>query len=134
MVRELIREGGRRVWREGVFFPRYLFVRIEGQWRFLLSTIGVVSVIKSGGDEHPAVLDDEVVRILKSREERGFIQIPASPLYAKGQRVRMEHGCFAGLEGIYKGADSLERETVLLNLLGRVTPVSVSTGSITSVT
>jgi transcription antitermination factor NusG len=50
-----------------------------------------------------------------------------------GQRVRLERGCFAGRIGIYEGSDSLERERVLLAILGRQVPVSVGTGCLASV-
>lgn len=131
MVRELVVEGGKRMWRHGVLFPGYLFVKIHDQWRFLLSTIGIINVIRFGGDEHsPAVLSENVVATLKRNEKKGFIEIQP-PMFRTGERVKIQSGYFAGMEGIYCAANSLERETVLLSLLGRLTPVSVSTGLLT---
>lgn len=112
-------------------FPRYVFVFIQSQWRFLLSTIGVTGVLRSGGADFPAVLDQKVIDIIKRRQNKdGMIVLPKKPRFERGQNVRITQGCFEGRMGIWQGASSLERETVLLNLMGRLVPISVAEGSI----
>jgi len=70
-----------------------------------------------------ATLDDAVVERLKVEERNGFYQ-PA-PALRKGQRVRIEHGAFAGTVCIYEGMTSAERANVLMQLLGQQVRVSV---------
>lgn len=130
-LRESLRIQGRRVVREVLMFPRYLFVKVKDSWRFLLSTIGIISVIRSGGADTPAHVDDTVIKYFRKQEGAdGVIELSTPPEFCYGQRVRVNSGCFVGLVGLYQGASSLERERVLLNMLGRPTPVSVSVGSL----
>lgn len=130
-LRESLLIEGRRVFREVLMFPRYLFVCIDGPWRFLLNTIGIMNVIRGGGSDSPAHLDDSVIKYFRKQEgSDGIIQLSDQPLFRYGQRVRFNNGCFSGLVGLYQGASSLERERVLLNMLGRPTPVSASAGSL----
>jgi transcriptional antiterminator RfaH len=115
-------------------FPSYVFVYIKAQWRFLLSTIGVIGVLKSGGNDFPAVLDQRVVDVLKRRQDKdGMIVLPKKPRFNMGQRVQITNGLFEGRTGLWGGSSSLERETVLLNLMGRQVPISVTEGSIVAV-
>ena len=130
-LREFLKIQGRRVVSETLMFPRYLFVRIESSWRFLLNVIGIMNVIHSGGSEVPARVDDETIDCLRKQEGAdGVIELSANPEFRYGQHVRVNNGCFVGLVGLYQGASSLERERVLLSMLGRPTLVSVSVGSL----
>lgn len=121
---------GTYMWRESVMFPRYLFVFVLDQWRFLLSTIGVMGVIRRGGMHEPAVLADNVVSYFRSQESTDGTIVITEKGFRIGQRVRLREGCMVGSVGIYQGASSLERENVLFTLLGRQTRVSVSAGSL----
>ena len=115
-------------------FPRYVFVFIQSQWRFLLSTIGVTGIIRSGGGEGPAWLDQRIIDKIKIRQNQdGIVVLPKKDRFDQGQSVRINAGCFEGRIGLYQGANSFERETVLLNLLGRMVPVSVSESSVVAV-
>jgi transcriptional antiterminator RfaH len=112
-------------------FPRYVFVFVQSQWRFLLSTIGVIGVIKSGGGDGPAILNEKIIEKIKQRQNhQGIVILPTVPKYVLGQRVLINTGCFEGKVGIYQSASSFERENVLLNLLGRLVPISVSESSL----
>ena len=133
-LRESIIVEGRRVWKLSVMFPRYLFILVEGPWRFLLSTFGIINIVMRGGGEEPAELNHQVIQTLRSQEKSdGYILLPTEPQFRKGQRVLLKHGCMAGQLGIYQGASSLERELVLMSILGKDTPVSVTSGCLASV-
>ena len=133
-IRETLQIQGRRVVKDVLMFPRYLFVSVEGPWRFLLSTIGVLNVVRGGGSDSPATLDSSIIDFFRKKEGRdGVIELPKEPLFRYGQKVRFKSGCFSGLTGLYHGASSLERESVLLNMLGRPTVVSASAGSLVAV-
>jgi transcriptional antiterminator RfaH len=55
------------------------------------------------------------------------------PIYQQGQKVRIVAGPFATLEGVFDMAEGGERATVLLDLLGRQSPVRVGVGEIVNV-
>lgn len=128
--REEVRENGKWVTREGMLFPRYLFVQVVNRWRWLLGTRGVRSVVMMG--EGPALLHHSIIRELKSRETRGYVVLPRkqrSARFRKGQRVIGE-AAIGTVAGLYAGMDDNERETVLVNMLGRNVPMSVESGSL----
>jgi transcriptional antiterminator RfaH len=106
-------------------FPRYLFVRTDGRWRFLAGTYGVTSVVMQG--QYPAVMPDKTIAQLKAREDStGRILLPKLPdPFKKGDRVRINEGAFSGYNGIYQATDSSHRVKVLLEYLGRQTPVLI---------
>lgn len=125
-VYETIVSRGRRHKRVVPLFPRYLFVQIDDSWRWLLSTLGVSSVIMGAGEETPATLNASVIEKLRSMHDKhGIVELPSIPRFTHGQPVRLTRGCFAGCLGIYAGSSSFEREQVLLSILGRQAPVSV---------
>lgn len=107
-------------------FPRYLFIRTAGQWRFLLGTFGVTGVILNG--EGPAVMPDRNIDELRQRENSdGMVMLPVAPRkrFAQGDEIRVSGGAFAGLAGIYDDAAPQERAHVLLEYLGRKTRVLI---------
>jgi len=112
-------------------FPRYIFVFIQSHWRYLLSTIGVTGIIRSGGGEGPAIVDDKIIEKIRLRQNQdGIVVLPKKNRFDQGQSIRITTGCFEGKIGLYQGATSFERETVLLTLMGRLVPISVSESSI----
>lgn len=107
-------------------FPRYLFVRTNGRWRCLLGTFGVIGLVMQG--EAPATMTEEAVAKLKSREDgQGFIRLPTDPQHKfnRGDVVRISSGAFSGCKGVYETTDSQERARILLDYLGRRTPVLI---------
>ncbi|WP_165774838.1 transcription termination/antitermination protein NusG [Candidatus Viridilinea mediisalina] len=103
-------------------FPGYVFVRTDldsvGQsfFQYLPCAVGLVSF---GGV--PAVVEPELLREIEQR----LAQINAAGgesfmKFRPGDRVRIEHGPFAGLEAIFDGRlrDS-ERVRVLIELIGQ---------------
>lgn len=113
---------------ERCLFPGYVFVKTNGQWRFLLNTFGLLGVILSGAK--PAVVAEKEISALRARENSaGYVVLPAraSPpsRFSPGQRVRVAGGALSGYSGIYAGAGAKARQRVLLEFLGRKTPVLI---------
>lgn len=111
-----------------LLFPGYIFCRVEGSWRFLSGTFGVIYVISFG--ERPGVVPDDVIEGMKSQEgPDGFVILPKRdelPRLEKGQSVVLLKGAFLGYIGIYDGQTARDRERVLLDLMGRKVVVRVN--------
>lgn len=108
-------------------FLSYVFVEVNGAWRFLLGTFGVAGVIMQGA--FPALLKDKDIEALRQLEdEDGLIVLPKRPVerrFRPGTPVRISDGVYSGYKGIYDGVGPQERERVLLDYLGRKTSVLI---------
>ncbi|MDR1661153.1 MAG: transcription/translation regulatory transformer protein RfaH [Azoarcus sp.] len=107
-------------------FPRYLFIRLgtsgsDKSWGPIRSTKGVSTLVRFGND--PAKADDELIALLKSHE--GARQNAPERLFEPGERVQLIEGPFAGIEGIYQMTDGEQRAMVLIELLGKSTPLRI---------
>lgn len=112
-------------------FPSYVFVKTSGQWRFLLSTYGVYSVLMQGS--LPAmVLDKEIEKFKALEDSDGLVVLPPRPVteqrkrFKKGEKLRVASGVFSGYVGVYDGYATQDRQKVLLDYLGRKVSVLVS--------
>ncbi len=98
----------------------YMFVKTSGQWRFLMNTFGVASVVLVGGSA--ATIDDKEIKKLRLRENaEGYVVLPkprSSSKFKEGDGVRVSEGLFSGYTGIYEGMRSSDRFQVLLDYLG----------------
>lgn len=113
-------------------FPRYLFVKTDGRWRFLLGTYGLLGVVM--GSKGPAVLPDTVLNALKAREgEDGLITLPKAPTFRPNGKVRVTDGTFSGCLGIYETHDGETRARILLDLLGRKVRVLIDENTLEAV-
>ena len=65
---------------------------------------------------------------------QGFISLPDRPStpvkrkIAIGASAKVTAGPFGAMSGLYAGQSTRERELILLNLLGRQTPVTIAAG------
>ncbi len=131
VMRDVRRRKGRRVTLIAPMFPRYLFIHLNRQtdnWAPIRSTLGVVSIVRFG--RMAARVPDELVKLLRSREDQQGLQILPVEEYKPGSRVRITQGGFAGYEGIFQAATGRDRVTVLLNVLGRKARTTVDSASI----
>jgi len=96
-------------------FPGYLFCRFDPQVRLpILKTPGLISIV--GSAKVPIPVDPEEILALRTLVSSGLRRQPW-PYLVAGQRVRIEYGALAGLEGIFlheKGADRLVLSVTLL--------------------
>ncbi|MDH3513966.1 MAG: transcription/translation regulatory transformer protein RfaH [Gammaproteobacteria bacterium] len=130
-MRDVRRRRGRRVPLIAPMFPRYLFVHLNlrsDNWAPIRSTLGVVSIVRFG--RIAARVPDDLIRMLRTREDAQGIQILPVEVYKPGSRVRITRGGFAGYEGIYQATSGRARVTVLLDVLGRKARATVDSGSI----
>lgn len=127
LIRELRRRQGRRLPIVGPMFPRYLFVRLDTRtdnWAPIRSTVGVVSLVRFGGE--PARVPDDLIALLQEREDGEGLQILPPETFRAGTRVRVTAGALAGYEGIFLASSGRQRVVILLDLLGRHTRAVVS--------
>lgn len=130
------RRHARRVdWVPAPLFPRYLFVRLDvdtAQWRPILSTIGVIDLIRHGLE--PVAVPDAVVDEIRGRHnDGGFVVIKPADSFRKGERVNIVGGAFADQVGLFDCATDEERVVLLLDLLGRQVRVEVALEDLASV-
>ena len=99
-----------------LLFAPYSFVSIELQWTRANRSPGVVGLIMH--DERPARVPDRVVTELRARERDGFVQLPAPPIWKRGDRLKITRGLFTGHFAIFESMQPHERVEVLLAFLG----------------
>jgi transcriptional antiterminator RfaH len=127
LTRELRRHHGRRMTLIVPMFPRYLFVRLDTEtdnWAPIRSTLGVVSLVRFG--PQPARVPDDLIGLLRAREDREGLQVLPPEAFRPGARVRVKAGGLAGYEGIFLARTGRERVLILLDILGRDTRASVA--------
>jgi transcriptional antiterminator RfaH len=99
-------------------FPGYAFVLIELQWHAARWSPGILRLVLDG--DRPAKVPDNVIAELKGRERNGLVELPSSPGFRRGDKVRITRGLLAGQLALFDGMRPHERVAVLLQLLGRV--------------
>ena len=108
------------------FFPRYLFVVLDlsrDRWRSVNGTFGVSSLVM-GGDLPCSAPPGIVESMLAVADGEGILDL--RPAFKLGAPVRLSTGPFAEQLAILDRMDDSGRIRVLLNLLGRKVPVSLS--------
>lgn len=122
-VSRTTKSGRRMTTRLRALFPGYIFVNLnlsQSRWRSVDGTFGVRAIVKAG--DLPAPLPVGVVEtLIAMSDETGRVSF-ASRL-SPGEDVRFQSGPFAGLIGTLEQLDAAGRVTVLLDLLGRATPI-----------
>lgn len=104
-------------------FPGYVFCRLQPQFRLPLLTIpGVLHFVGIG--KIPAPLEDAEIAMIQSAIGSGLYAEPW-PFLEIGQRVRLDAGPLAGLEGILVGTSKQHRFIVSVTLLRRSVAVAI---------
>ncbi len=118
---------GKWVWVHEPLFPRYLFVGVteDQSWAPIRSTVGITSLVKFGGifAEVPSTLID-LLRVGAEKPEGN------RPLFRQGEKLRIVAGPFASFEAVFEMDQGDQRATVLLDLLGRQSRVTVDVGQL----
>lgn len=114
-------------------FPRYLFVQLDAACQSLApvrSTLGVANIVRFGAEA--TVVPDEIVSGIMGREDAGsgLHRLGSAPRFRPGVPVTVTGGVLEGLDGVFDREVGEERIVVLLNVLGRCTPVCVSSGHV----
>jgi transcriptional antiterminator RfaH len=115
-----------------VYFPCYLFARID-LTVVPRSTIdwmpGIRRIVGSGGQ--PAVVDAEIIEMVRQRLEA--IEEVGCGNLKQGDRVRIISGPLRDLEAVFdKPMSPANRVRILLDVVGRMTPVEIDYSEIKS--
>ncbi len=104
-------------------FPGYVFCRLDPQNRLPLLTIpGALHFVGIG--KIPVPIEETEIAAIQSAIRSGLLTEPW-PYLQIGQRVRLEDGPLAGLEGILVGAAKQHRLVVSVDLLKRSMAVTI---------
>ncbi len=127
LVQNTRRRNGKNVKRTEAFFPRYLFIHLDKEndnWSPIRSTLGVAGMVRFGG--MPAEVPESLIENLKQNEnESGCQEIERKEL-KKGDKVEIIDGPFEGYKAVYQKMKSTERVSVLLDIVGKNTQVTLS--------
>src|SRR5689334_19094559 len=110
-------------WLEYPLFPGYVFCRLDPRRRLGILTIpGAAHFVGIG--KMPVPIDDAEMDALQAGMQSG---LPAEPwpFLEVGERVRLEKGPLAGLEGFFVGAARKHRIIVSITLLRRSVAISI---------
>jgi transcription antitermination factor NusG len=120
---------GRRRWSDRLksielpLFPGYIFCRLDPQRRLPLLTIpGVLHFVGIG--KIPSPIEDMEIAAIQTAVGSGILTEPW-PFLEAGQRVRLEDGPLAGLEGILVEGPKRQRVVVSVTLLKRSVAVAI---------
>lgn len=116
---------------EQPLFPGYLFCRFDFQQRRpLILTPGVLRVVGTG--RTPVPVSDDEIRALQLAVSSGLPKLPW-PYLEVGQRVRVNYGTLAGLEGILVNLKGNQRVVLSVTLLQRSVAMEVDAAWLTPI-
>ncbi|MGH1351937.1 MAG: transcription termination/antitermination protein NusG [Methyloligellaceae bacterium] len=101
-------------------FPGYVFARWNAQnqqWRPLLSTRGVQSVVRFGNV--PGVLPKKFVKELAASEQSGELDHMVSPKFTPGDEVVIQEGPFREVIARVLSLPENDRVWLLMDMMGR---------------
>jgi transcriptional antiterminator RfaH len=100
------------------------------RWRSVNGTIGVSTILQTGG--MPAPVPSGLVEHLQSRTSESG-QLGFEDQFAPGSEIRIVGGPFDRLFGVFQRLDGEGRASVLLEIMGRPIAVSLPRVSIMAV-
>jgi len=112
-------------------FPRYFFIHLSNKtddWRPIRSTIGVASLVKFG--QVPAGVPNELIAVIKERENSDGIHELTNNEYTFGDTVRIAEGPMEGFEGVFQCNTGRERSILLVKLIQKQIKVEIETTKI----
>lgn len=127
LVQTSRRRNGQNIKRTEAFFSRYLFIFLDREtdnWAPIRSTLGVAGMVRFGG--LPAVVPDTMINNLKQNENEFGLQSFEKKEWKQGDKVEIMNGPFEGYKAIYQKMKSAERVSVLLDIVGKNTQVTLS--------
>lgn len=127
----------RRAWSDRIkeveapLFPGYIFCRFDIYNRLPILTIpGVQHIV--GGTKIPTPVDTAEVNALRTAVEAGAACEPW-PFLRVGDRLRIEHGSLAGIEGILAQVKGRHRLVLSVTLLQRSVSVDIDSAFVSMV-
>ena len=131
LLREQRRSHGRKITVTPALFPGYLFVWVVSGWWNARWSPGVVRLIMDG--LVPAVVRDDVIAEIRSRERNGLVELPKVHGLKPGMRVQVISGPLSEQIGMLAALRPRERVLVLLQLLGSQQRVELARNAIEAV-
>lgn len=129
-VEKLLRQ--RVQWVQEILFPRYLFIQLDNRleakaWTPIRSTPGVSRLVAFGNT--PVVVPNVLIEELQAR----CAAEPGRALYKPGDPVEITQGPFSGLQAVFQIAAPEQRAFVLLEILGKLTPIAMPQSALRAV-
>jgi len=131
ILKERRKWSDRKKWVEFPLFRSYIFVRTEiKNSLFVLQTMGVVKVIKFGGEV--AVIQNDSIQAIKLMIEGGY-KPEAIDYFVKGETVEVKNGPLKGLIGEVIRVDNNDRLLVRVDAIQHSISVQIDRGYLKSV-
>ena len=131
ILKERRKWSDRKKWVEFPLFRSYIFVRTEiKNSLFVLQTMGVVKVIKFGGEV--AVIQNDSIQAIKLMVEGGYMP-EAIDYFVKGETVEVKSGPLKGLIGEVIRVDNSDRLLVRVDAIQHSVSVQIDRGYLKSV-
>ena len=127
LVQTSRRCNGKNIKRTEAFFPRYLFIYLNKEtdnWSPIRSTIGVADIVRFGGV--PAVVPEIMIDKLKMNEDEFGLQSFEKKEFKQGDKIEIISGAFEGYKAVFQKMKNAERVSVLLDIVGNNTQVTLS--------
>jgi transcriptional antiterminator RfaH len=121
------RRNGKNITRTEVYFSRYLFISLDKEtdnWAPIRSTFGVAGMVRFGG--MPAQVPKVLIDKLKQNENEFGLQSTEKKELKPGDKVGIIGGPFDGYKAVFQKMKSTERVSVLLDIVGKNTQVTLS--------
>ena len=126
ILKERRKWSDRKKWVEFPLFRSYIFVRIEiKNALFVLQTLGVVKVVKFGGEV--AVVQDESIKAIKLMIEGGYNPEPLN-YFIQGDPVEVKDGPLKGLVGEVIRLDKNDRLVVRVDAIQHSISIQIDRG------
>ena len=131
ILKERRKWSDRKKWVEFPLFRSYIFVKTEiKNSLFVLQTMGVVKVIKFGGEI--AVIQNDSIQTIKLMIEGGYMP-EAIDYFVKGETVEVKNGPLKGLIGEVTRVDNSDRLLVRVDAIQHSISVQIDRGFLKSV-
>ena len=131
ILKERRKWSDRKKWVEFPLFRSYIFVRTEiKNSLFVLQTMGVVKVVKFGGEV--AVIQNDSIQAIKLMIEGGY-KPEAIDYFVKGETVEVKNGPLKGLIGEVIRVDNNDRLVVRVDAIQHSISVQIDRGYLKSV-
>ena len=131
ILKERRKWSDRKKWVEFPLFRSYIFVKTEiKNALFVLQTLGVVKVVKFGGEV--AVIQNDSIQAIKLMIEGGY-RPEATDYFVKGDPVEVKDGPLKGLVGEVIRVDNHDRLLVRVDAIQHSVSVQINRAFLKSV-
>lgn len=113
--------------RPALLFPSYIFARVIDRWYPIIWTPGVLRILMNG--DKPARVSDKIISDIHANEVRGFVRLPSKEP-KRGSKMKITRGPFQGRIAVFDGMTGVDRQRVLLELLGQTVAVELPKGDV----